>query len=380
MEVICEKEKCTGCYSCINTCPFNAIEMVKDDLGFVYPKINQDKCKNCGLCKKKCPQLTEQKKNQPLKAYAMYSQNAKTRSESTSGGIAALLYEYIIEIGGIVYGVSSEIKNNEIEFIRVNKKNQLYKLKGSKYVHAYIKNIFLSIKNDLKDNKKVLFIGTPCQVAGLKAFLNKDYNNLYTVDIICHGVPSQQLLFDELKYNELNNIEKVTFRNEKGYNITCFSNEKEVFNMPCRKNNYYRKFLSGCISRKSCYTCKFASLERIADITIGDFWGLNDNCKIKDDENKGISLVMPITKKGDELLETIKDKVVLEERNIEEARKGNDQLRGPTKNIEKRLKFEKMYLKNGYSTAMKSITTVKDKIKECDIIYLNYKKLKEKIK
>ena len=378
MEVICEKEKCTGCYSCINACPFNAIEMVKDDLGFVYPEIDQNKCKNCGICKKKCPQLKEQMKNQPLKAYAMYSRNANIRSESTSGGIAALLYEYIIEIGGTVYGVSSELKNKEIEFIRVSIKKDLYKLKGSKYVHAYVKNLFTSVKKDLDDNKDVLFIGTPCQIAGLKTFLSKEYSNLYTVDIICHGVPSQQLLYDELKLNNLKDIDKITFRDINGFNFSCFRNGKEVLNIPCRKNHYYRNFLAGNTYRKSCYSCQYAGIKRISDITIGDFWGLNNDCKIKDDENKGISLVMPITEKGTKLLEQIKEKLVLEERTIKEAEDGNDQLRAPVRNIKKRIKFEKTYKKNGYLNAMKKMITLKDRLKSSDFIYLNYQKIKNK--
>lgn len=186
MQII-EKEKCCGCSACFNTCPKNAIKMVKDKDDFEYPKIDKNKCINCGLCRKVCPVLQNNTIENNICAYAVYNKNEKERLSSSSGGIFVLLAKVILKENGIIYGACLD-DDLQVKHIKVDKISDLPKLMGSKYVQSDINNSFRSVKEDLEKNKKVLFTGTPCQVEGLKSYLRKDYKNLYTQDIICHGV------------------------------------------------------------------------------------------------------------------------------------------------------------------------------------------------
>lgn len=365
--MICEKEKCTGCFGCFNICPKSAIEMCKDEYGNVFPQIIKEKCINCGLCKKVCPQLKEKLDfKKPIKAFAMYNKNPNKRRESTSGGAATTFYEYILNNKGIIYGVSNLFGLNEFKFIRIDNKMDLYKVKGSKYVHCYVNNAMKQVKEDLLSDKKVLFIGTPCQVSGLKSFIMKDYENLITIDIICHGVPSQKLLFDEINNQGIDyrKVYYVSFRDDKLFNFKLLDNNKEVLlEKKSYDVDYYRNFLKGNIYRENCYNCRYAQRERISDITIGDFWGLDKNSKIYDDESKGISLLLPNTQKGLNLIECIKSECNIEERTIDEACKTNGQLNGPMLKSKEYYKYLKYYPIIGYKKTMKKLLPAKSKIK-----------------
>ena len=366
--MICEKENCTGCFGCFNICPKNAIEMYKDEYGNIFPRIIEKKCINCKLCKKVCPQLKESLAfNKPIKAYAMYNKNPNKRNESTSGGAATTFYEYILNNKGIVYGASNTFGSNEFKFIRITNKRDLYKVKGSKYVHCYINDTMKQVREDLLSNKKVLFIGTPCQVSGLKSFLINDYENLITADIICHGVPSQKLLFDEINNQGIDyrNVHYVSFRDDKIFNFKLLdSNKKILLEKKPYDIDYYRNFLKGNIYRENCYKCKYAQRERISDITIGDFWGLDKNSKIYDDENKGISLLLPNTQKGLNLIQSIKSECNIEERAIDEAYKANGQLNKPMSKSKEYNIYLKYYPIIGYKRTMKKILPIKSKIKK----------------
>lgn len=365
--MICSKERCTGCFACYNICPKKAIQMEEDEFGNIYPTINKEKCIDCNLCKKVCPQLKEKvKMNKPVKAYALYNKNLKKRRESTSGGAATLLYEYVLSKGGVVYGASNLFGKSKFDFIRVVRIEDLYKLKGSKYVHCYINDTFKQVKNDLDGNKMVLFIGTPCQVSGLKSYLIKDYDLLYTADIVCHGVPNQKLLFDEInKIGILSkNINYIKFRDEKGYSLKIYGkNKKVLYEKPASEIEYYNNFLQGNIFRENCYSCRYAKRERVSDITLGDFWGLSKDSKVYDDELKGISLVIPTTLKGEKLFEAIKDFATYEERSIDEACKQNSQLNHPASKTSKYDIFIKNYPSKGYEKTMKMMCGPKDRIK-----------------
>ena len=172
MEKIIEKNKCTGCTACLNICPNKAIEFIEDEEGFKYPKIIQDKCINCGLCKKTCPILNYEKRFH-LKSYACYNKNIEERLNSSSGGIFILLAKYILKNGGVVFGAAFDQQNN-LYHVKVDNMNDVKSLMGSKYLQSDLKGIFAKVKEDLKQQKKVLFTGTPCQVEGLKRFLKKD--------------------------------------------------------------------------------------------------------------------------------------------------------------------------------------------------------------
>lgn len=365
--MICDKKSCTGCSACFNICKRKAITMEKDEFGNIYPSVDIDKCIKCGLCKKVCPQINDKNYfNKTISAFAMYNKDQKKRQESSSGGAATSFYELILRKNGIIYGVSNLFGDDEFKFVRIDNKNELYKVKGSKYLHAYVKNIFQQVKDDLLNNKYVLFIGTPCQVAGLKGYLLKDYENLITIDIICHGVPSQQLFFDEL--NNLNITKKdvniVSFRDNSGFNMKIYSqNGKLLFEKKSNDIFYYKNFLEGNIYRENCYDCKYARNERVSDVTIGDFWGLSDNCKIKDSEEKGISLVLVNSETGMSLVNEIRKEIFIEERPISEAYFGNEQLNYPSKKNNKYFKYIKLYPNKGYIFTMNHMMNLKEKVK-----------------
>lgn len=384
--MLCEKDKCTGCFACFNICPKNAITMEKDDYGNVYPSINEEKCIKCGLCSKVCPSLKEKLAfNKSKNAYAMHLKDEQKRSESTSGGAASILYKEIIKSGGVGYGVTNIDSNTPFSYIRIDKEDEIIKLKGTKYVHSYVNDSFKNIKKDLENKKDVLFIGTPCQVSGLKSFLLKEYDNLYTVDIICHGVPSQKLLFDELDNLKLDisKIKKISFRDEKIFNFKVIDkNNKIIFEKKSDKVEYYRNFLRGNTYRENCYNCRYAQNDRISDITIGDYWGLSKDSKVFDSKEKGISLIITNTEKGEKLINKIKEESTIEKRTLEEARKHNAQLNGPSKKTKQYEIYKKYYPKLGYKKTIKKMITPKDRITRIvdnnKVLNTIYKKVKKK--
>ena len=279
--MICSKNDCVGCFSCYNICPQDAIKMIEDEYGNIYPKIIDKKCIKCNMCKKVCPSINKFDGIKPKEAYAVYNKNEKIRMESTSGAAATTFYLEVLSKGGVVYGASNIFNNDRFKFIRIEKQEDLYKVKGSKYVHCYMEDNLKKIKNDLNSKKNVLFIGTPCQVAGVKSFLSKDYDNLTTIDIICHGVPSQKLLFEDLKLNGIRkeDMHYISFRDADGYSMKVYKEldkkkyqYETIFNKVFQEDSYYKNFLKGNICRPNCYKCKYAVSERISDITIGDFW------------------------------------------------------------------------------------------------------------
>ncbi|MBO4601334.1 MAG: Coenzyme F420 hydrogenase/dehydrogenase, beta subunit C-terminal domain [Bacilli bacterium] len=378
MNKICEKKKCTGCFACFNICPKNAIKMIEDDFGRIYPIIDEDKCINCGLCKKTCPQLNDVKYNEPITAYALYNKDKKIRNDSTSGGAATTFYLKVLESGGIIYGANN-IENERFKFIRITNQSDLYKVKGSKYVHCYIDNMFLKVQEDLKNNNQVLFIGTPCQIAGLKLFLKKEYENLLTVDLICHGVPTQKFLNDELKLHvkDTNLISSVKFRDGSSKVFIIEKNDNNCIYKESWDTNYYLyRFLNSMIFRENCYECKYAKKQRVSDITIGDFWGLKSQNKYFKDDKKGISLVMPNTEKGKYFVEKCLRDVIYEERPLDEAINGNSQLQLPAKKHKNYNKFFKYYKKFGYEKACKKTRTFKQHLKQVKIISNIYHRIK----
>ena len=187
------KNNCTGCRMCEQICPVNAIKMIENKEGFIEPVIDKTKCINCGLCSKRCPQLNEIKREDyKMEVYAAKNKNIEEQKSSSSGGVFSVLANYVLENNGIVFGCAFN-DNLIAEHIGIEDKNELYKLRGSKYVQSNTKNTFKDVKENLENSRMVLYSGTPCQIAGLKQFLGKEYDNLYTVDLVCHGVPSPKL-------------------------------------------------------------------------------------------------------------------------------------------------------------------------------------------
>lgn len=197
--IICDKELCTGCGLCSSTCPVHCITMEEDEYGFLYPVINPDKCINCGKCKKRCPVITDIESCYPLKSFAAWSLDLEDRETSSSGGVASVLANQFIASGGVVYGCA--YKDGEVKHIRVANVNDLHLLKGSKYTQSKITGIIPQICSDIRKGNKVLFFGTPCQVATIQQIApnEKIFNNLLVlVDVVCHGVPSQRMLKEHL--------------------------------------------------------------------------------------------------------------------------------------------------------------------------------------
>lgn len=319
---------CTGCSACSNVCPANAIKMEENSEGFLFPNIDKNICVNCGLCKKTCPAIQNNKKepNELDYVYALAG-NDEIRKNSSSGGIFSLIAEYVLNNNGFVCGASYSDNFTKVEHIIISDKSDLHKLQSSKYVQSYINNVFKDIKNLLTENKIVLFSGTPCQVAGLYSFLGKDYENLITIDILCHGAPSPMVWRDYLKEITKNdNIKNVNFRDKQNgwktlLSITYKNGIKDYFK--AKTNAYFRGFINNLIVRKSCSLCKYTNLARPSDITLGDFWRVH-KYKRRLNDKKGTSLFIANTIKANEILEQIKPQLkICEKVPIKYAIKGN---------------------------------------------------------
>lgn len=338
------KKDCCGCYACYNICPKECITMESDNEGFWYPKIDKDKCINCNLCKKICPIIN--KPNGSLyekKSYAVFNKNEKIRLESSSGGIFSLLAEYVINNHGNVYGAVFDEDFN-VKHIKITSLQDIELLRGSKYVQSKINDIFKSIKFDLKNNKIVLFTGTPCQIAGLKSFLQKKYDNLILMDIVCHGVPSPlvwQQYIDELKQNYKQDIKSIYFRDKstgwKTYSVKFLFDKDEYKNFGF-KDIYMKGFLNDIYLRPSCYNCKFKGIERVSDITVADFWGI-ENILPKMDDDKGTSLIVIHSEKGKQLFDKLSETMIINEVDLNEAIKYNPSMIKSVKYNEKRNSF-----------------------------------------
>lgn len=304
-------DNCYGCMACLNICPNNAIEMKENKEGFLYPFINSN-CTNCGICKSACPHLVSKFDNEDEPTCYAYMANDDIRSGSSSGGAFPILANYFIDNGGYVAGA---IWNQDATVMHIvsNDIEDINKMRNSKYLQSTINDCYREIKTLLLNSKLVLFTGTPCQVAGLKSFLKKDYDNLYCVDIICHGVPSPKIFKKYIKEKIKNNDEiwlNTNFRDKiNGWNsnlTTTTTTTKTSITDSVQTDTFMNAFLKNLCLRKTCTNCKFQTIPRQGDITIGDFWGIgNYNKKI--DDNKGTSVVLINNKKGEFLLDILKN-------------------------------------------------------------------------
>lgn len=327
MKEVINKNKCCGCHACYNICLKNAISMVEDELGFKYPVIDQKKCIDCGMCKNVCPALNSKEEEKDVKAYAAYNKNIDERINSSSGGIFILLAKEIIKRKGVVFGASFD-KDFNVRHTYVEKEKDLKQFMGSKYTQSSIGDSYKKVKEFLDKNRYVLFSGTPCQIEGLKSYLKKDYDKLYTQDIVCHGVPSPKAWQKYLEYQkEKNNdsIKEVSFRSKDNgwasYKMNIKFNNKE-YKVDHSKDIYMKSFLSNICLRDSCYNCSFKKKYRNSDITLADYWGINKVHPEMDDK-KGTSLVVVNSKKGKELFELIKNDIIYIETDLDIAIKNN---------------------------------------------------------
>lgn len=337
---ILDKKNCTGCRMCEQICPVNAIEIKENIEGFIEPYIDKNKCTNCGLCGARCPQLNEVKnysKLKEVKSYAAKNKNEEEQMESSSGGIFSVIANYVLENGGIVYGASFN-DELEVEHIGIESKEKLYKLRGSKYVQSDTKNTYKEVKENLEKGKMVLYSGTPCQIAGLNNYLVKKYENLITIDIVCHGVPSKKIYKKYLKWLEKNNkskIEKYSFRDKQkfpwggalGATVNFENGKKKYINSSL--DPYYKSFLNSVNYREACYNCKYANQNRVGDITLMDYWGVEKIYPEFMDE-KGVSAILINTEKGQNILDILKEKMYMLETSVDLIARRNQNLKEPS--------------------------------------------------
>jgi len=353
-KVYTDKRMCSGCGACRDICPFGAIEMISDKEGFFYPEINQEKCKNCGLCAKLCAFKREKinYEKEPRKILGVKIKDLQERKTSRSGGMFTAMANYILSQNGVIYGcVLGE--NLDVFHTGAETKEDADKFKGSKYVKSNLKDVYSKIKEDLKTGRKVLFSGTGCEVAGLLATLkNVDTSNLYTCDIICHGVPSPLIYKEFIDFIEKEHDSKILhidFR-DKSYG---WSTHKETLTFNDKKitTNYFTElFYSHHILRPSCFNCQFSNIDRVADITIGDFWGIQDENKDFHDED-GISLALVNTEKGESIVDNIKEDIHFI--NVTTKSYIQHNLKKPSIEPENREEFWKDYEENDFEFIMK---------------------------
>ena len=347
-----DKTICSGCSACVNLCPQKCMFMETDKMGFSYPVVNIIKCVDCGLCEKICPGLKKvaDGKNKQLIVYAAQNTDEKMRMASSSGGLFATFAQYIISQGGVVFGAAFNNTFRSVHHIAVQTTQELYKVQGSKYVQSDVESSYRLARDFLDQGKKVLFSGTLCQIEGLKAFLHKEYENLYLLDIVCYGVPSpgvwnEYVDFLEKKYH--GRTIGVAFRDKrkgwKDYVVSIkFDNGKEYINSRS-EDLYMRGFLHDYYLRPACYQCNFKSLNRGSDITLGDLWGI-EKIVPKLDDDKGTSLVMISSAKGKELFENVVSNIVCQTVLIEDVVKYNPAIENNFHSLDRNCQaFEKTF-------------------------------------
>lgn len=378
---LCNKDECTGCCACQSICPKDAISMSIDKFGFRHPQINHELCIQCKRCIKVCPSMNDLNKNNIIRTFASLTKNSKMYHDSTSGGIATAISEYFIDNDGVVYGASFDSKMH-LKHIRIKNKNDLYKIQGSKYIQSDISEVYASIKNDIQSTI-VLFIGTPCQVSGLSLYFKNNIHkrNLYLISFICGGVPSEKFLFESIKSNQ-SQINNIKFRQGPLYGLWIHSKSKKEIYIKRDNSNFYRGFDKKIILRESCYNCNFATLERIGDITIGDFWGLKYGDFIKY-INSGVSIIVTSTEKGDSLINKLSKYLDLEPHKIEETIKDNPRIVSKPSKSFKQLIFRKLYPILGFNTSINLILgltylkySIKNYFKQFKILEIIYGNIK----
>ena len=317
-KILITEKICTGCHACFSICPKMAIEMKSDEKGFLQPVINYDLCVGCKLCQKACPlNISDMKSAGDPVAYAAYSLNDENHRNSSSGGIFSLLASEILREGGTVYGAGFS-EGFRVEHLRIT--NDVRPLQTSKYVQSKIGEMFLEAEKDIKAGRQVLFSGTPCQIGGLYSFLKQrktDTENLLTVDIICHGVPSPLLWEKHLA--GISSGKKpvfVNFRDKRlswgGFCITCRFDDGTEYSVEAGQDVYMQGFFANMTLRESCYSCRFKTVSRTADITLADYWGVEKYKPEMMDKN-GTSAVVIHSLKGQQLFSKINGKMRGEE-------------------------------------------------------------------
>ena len=364
------QDLCFGCRSCEQVCPKNSIKFKYDKEGFLYPNIDSKTCIECGLCLKKCPANNlASHRNKPLKFYGVKNKNDSEIMKSASGGVSDLLVQYILQQGGVAFGASYD-ENLRVHHIVVDDEQSRNQIKSSKYVQSDLEDTYSKTKKYLLKGSIVLFTGTPCQISGLYSYLGKDYDNLYTIDLICHGVPSPIFFKKYIEYQNKKlgeNVLSFNFRSKdkRGwgtqYLIKTKTKTKTKTNI-LSLDKYGNHFMKGDCFRESCYKCPFANMERVGDLTIGDFWGVN-NFHLEFFSSKGVSSVLINTDKGEKLLRTIQEKCLMIELIYDEVIYKQHNLVSPTVRTDDRNKIYQQLNEKNYIENLKVGLQFKERIK-----------------
>ncbi len=360
MEIEHIVDKCTGCSACFSICPHHAVTMRPDQWGYLRPVIDHSACVSCGLCDKACPEIHPVERKTPGTVMAAVAEPGIS-AQCSSGGVASSIASHIITSAGVVYGCMQD-EGTAIIQSRVSDCSGIEEMKGSRYVQSTVGHTFRQCREDLRQGKEVLYIGTPCQIAGLKTYLGKHYSNLCTVDLVCHGVPSQQLLNDELEYlrrkHPFPENARIGFRDKSAgkvkFGFYLYQGSERVYSSNYPKNFFISGFMSGLFFRPNCFDCPYASEERVGDITLGDFWGLGKELPSKMNPQAGVSLVMVNTSRGAEVMDKVKNRLLVEHRSLDEAVKGNTQLRRPFTRPADYEGFHNLYCSKDYATACRT--------------------------
>ena len=374
MPNLADKNQCTGCTACANICPKSCIEMKEDDEGFAQPVIDNSKCISCLACERVCPILSNRTpKDEETKAYAALSKNDETRLESSSGGIFSELAKLILQSNGIVYGAKYD-DDFKVIHTGIEDIESLKELRGAKYSQSDLSTIFQTVKKQLNNGRQVLFSGTPCQIGGLKAFLKKDYDNLYCIDFVCHGVPSPLVWKKYIEYRSQvdadNQVpEYINLRNKESgwshysYQVEFAYSKSNHYLCQNDKDLYMSLFVNNYILRRSCSNCYYKGYSRESDITLGDFWGIWDILPSMDD-NKGTSVVFTHSNKGEKLLNSAAIHLQSNPVTLDQATMMNPSLLKSSLPKENRERVLKEISQNGFHTKDKIIEIInQDKLK-----------------
>nr|WP_314461329.1 Coenzyme F420 hydrogenase/dehydrogenase, beta subunit C-terminal domain [uncultured Clostridium sp.] len=329
-------EACVGCRSCEQSCPQACIRLQPDQEGFLYPSADETLCIECGVCLKKCPAFDfKPQGRRPVRVLGLKNKDKRRMSQSASGGASDLFARFVIEAGGSVYGCAYT-EHLEVKHIKVDRTEELYRLQSSKYVQSDVNDCYKSVKHELDKGRLVLFTGTPCQAAGLYKYLGvKSYDNLFTLDLICHGVPSPEFLRKYFEYQEKKLGEKLEYFNfrskeKRGWGTqyllkTKTKTETNLLSL----DKYGKHFINGDCYRECCYECSYANTDRVGDITVGDFWGV-EKSNPGFASAAGVSAVLINSLQGNKLFERVKEQASVIETNLETILPKQGNLQHPT--------------------------------------------------
>lgn len=330
------REICCGCHACYSACPTNCIKMVVDAEGFLYPKTNECLCHDCGRCKSVCPMLVAKPHGEQPSAFAAWNRNKTVRTQSSSGGVFSALMQYVFEDGGFVLGAAFD-DSLTLRHQTASCEKDGAKFRGSKYLQSAIGDSYTTVQRLLGRGEKVFFSGTPCQVAGLYSFLGGDSENLLTADLVCHGVPSGKVFaayraFVERQHNT--RAKSVSFRAKnngwKRYSMAIFFEDETKYCRQIHEDPFMLGFLKNLYLRPSCHACRFSRFPRVADISLGDFWGVEKHHPEWDDD-MGTSLVLIQNEKGMRALEACKRVLAIHQADLSVAIKSNPCISGSAK-------------------------------------------------